>query len=107
MVLTLHALRNRGCGVGILTNNVVEWEPHWTRVIAPARDMSWTRDKAIAFVSVQPKQGWTITVTKRKLDKPVKAEGAEPEAPSFPKMRRPGFPALRPICLAEAGWTNQ
>jgi putative hydrolase of the HAD superfamily len=35
MVLTLHALRNRGCGVGILTNNVVEWEPHWTRVVAP------------------------------------------------------------------------
>lgn len=28
----------------------------------------------IAFVSVQPKTGWTITVDKTKLDKPVKTE---------------------------------
>jgi uncharacterized protein YcnI len=40
-------------------------------------ELQLPQNKALAFVSVQPKPGWTITVTKRTLDKPVKAEGAE------------------------------
>jgi putative hydrolase of the HAD superfamily len=34
MVNTLRHLRENGTGAGILTNNVVEWGPHWKRVIA-------------------------------------------------------------------------
>jgi uncharacterized protein YcnI len=32
---------------------------------------------AIPFASVQPKPGWTVTVTRRTLDEPVEAEGDE------------------------------
>jgi putative hydrolase of the HAD superfamily len=34
MVNTLRYLRDNGVGVGILSNNVVEWGPHWKRMIA-------------------------------------------------------------------------
>ena len=33
------------------------------------------QDQVIPFVSVQPKPGWTVSVTKRQLTKPVKQEG--------------------------------
>jgi uncharacterized protein YcnI len=31
-------------------------------------------DKAVPFVSVQPKPGWTVEVTKRRLDEPISGE---------------------------------
>lgn len=33
MVDAVHALRHAGMTVGILTNNVIEWEPHWRRML--------------------------------------------------------------------------
>lgn len=33
MVDAVHALRHAGMAVGILTNNVIEWEPHWRRML--------------------------------------------------------------------------
>lgn len=33
MVDAVHALRQAGMAVGILTNNVIEWEPHWRRML--------------------------------------------------------------------------
>lgn len=34
MINTLRYLRDYGVGVGILTNNVTEWGPHWKRMVA-------------------------------------------------------------------------
>ena len=39
MINTLRHLRDNGVGVGILTNNVVEWGPHWKRMIAAVGDV--------------------------------------------------------------------
>jgi putative hydrolase of the HAD superfamily len=38
MVNTLLYFRENGFGVGILTNNVIEWEPHWKRITAGVGD---------------------------------------------------------------------
>lgn len=40
MVNTLRHFRENGFGVGILTNNVVEWEPYWTRITADVGDVA-------------------------------------------------------------------
>ncbi|GGM04975.1 HAD family hydrolase [Dactylosporangium sucinum] len=39
MVATLHAVREHGCRVGILTNNVREWEPYWREIVRPVGDV--------------------------------------------------------------------
>ncbi|MGW0736626.1 HAD family hydrolase [Streptomyces sp. NPDC002851] len=36
MVAAVRTAREHGLGVGILTNNVVEWEPYWKAIVAPA-----------------------------------------------------------------------
>jgi uncharacterized protein YcnI len=40
-------------------------------------EVTFPTDRPIAFVSIQPKPGWTYTVEKTTLPKPVKAEGGE------------------------------
>ncbi|MER5292881.1 HAD family phosphatase [Streptomyces pharetrae] len=39
MVCALRYARDNGFRVGILSNNVVEWEPHWLPVVAPAGEV--------------------------------------------------------------------
>ncbi|MBM3673268.1 MAG: YcnI family protein [Actinobacteria bacterium] len=40
-------------------------------------EVKFPEDHPIAFVSVQPKPGWTITVTRRTLDEPIGEHGDE------------------------------
>ncbi|MEU5950695.1 HAD family phosphatase [Streptomyces sp. NPDC047525] len=44
MVEALRAARDHGLGVGILSNNVVEWEPFWRPIVAPAGDVEFLID---------------------------------------------------------------
>jgi putative hydrolase of the HAD superfamily len=44
MVNAVRYARENGYRVGILTNNVVEWEPHWTRIVAPAGEVDCVVD---------------------------------------------------------------
>jgi uncharacterized protein YcnI len=40
-------------------------------------EVQFPQDQVIPFVSVQPKPGWTVTVTRRTLDEPVGEHGEE------------------------------
>lgn len=39
MVQATHMVRETNCRLGILTNNVIEWEPYWTELIRPVGDV--------------------------------------------------------------------
>ncbi|NLU71993.1 HAD family phosphatase [Streptomyces sp. HNM0575] len=48
MVCALRYARDNGFRVGVLSNNVVEWEEHWRRIIAPAGDLDCLVDSCKA-----------------------------------------------------------
>ncbi|WP_327146256.1 HAD family hydrolase [Nocardia sp. NBC_01327] len=51
MASTVRAMRAQGHLVGVLSNNVVEWEPHWHRMIEPAGELDALIDSC--FVGVR------------------------------------------------------
>ncbi|OII67320.1 MULTISPECIES: HAD family phosphatase [unclassified Streptomyces] len=50
MVCALRYARDNGFRVGILSNNVVEWEPYWTAIVAPAGEVDCLIDSCRAGV---------------------------------------------------------
>ncbi|MDI3422973.1 HAD family hydrolase [Streptomyces luteolus] len=44
MVAALRCAREHGLGVGILSNNVVEWEPYWRSIVEPAGEVDFLVD---------------------------------------------------------------
>ncbi|MFI9204918.1 HAD family hydrolase [Streptomyces sp. NPDC053048] len=46
MVRAVQRIREGGLRVGILSNNVAEWEPHWHAIIAPAGDFDVVIDSS-------------------------------------------------------------
>ncbi|WP_228977038.1 HAD family phosphatase [Streptomyces sp. DH12] len=50
MVCALRHARENGFPVGILSNNVVEWEPHWKAIVAPAGEVDCLIDSCMVGV---------------------------------------------------------
>ncbi len=50
MASTVRSMRAQGHLVGVLSNNVVEWEPHWHKIIEPAGELDALIDSCVVGV---------------------------------------------------------
>lgn len=68
MVNTLRHFRENGFGVGILTNNVIEWEPHWKRIAAGVGDSTMIIDSC--KVGARKPQREIFAIAEKEADLP-------------------------------------
>jgi putative hydrolase of the HAD superfamily len=68
MVNTLRHFRENGFGVGVLTNNVIEWEPYWKPIIAGIGDATLVIDSC--KVGARKPQHEIFAIAEKEADLP-------------------------------------